>query len=281
MPSIAPSPEIEPSITADEIACFERDGAVTIDSPLPREMLAAADACLDRELPRERADGGPEHGHRVQRTADCFEQPILDIMQHPFLERIAQCVLRAEKVVLRTCSIVKTFPEGGKPLTYWEHVDIKYTTADLDAAPRRMICTCLLWLTDVTIDRAPLMVRAGSHRQIARAMDRDFHPIDDPQTIDDLPKLPYAEPRPILATAGQVTICTTATVHGASVCTGPLPRKAIFLPFSARGCSIRANLASVRKRCAFNRELRSRYRPDRLHLIPDDAEIGGASSNAR
>jgi hypothetical protein len=79
---------------------------------------------------------------------------------------------------------------------------------------------------------------------------------------------------PVLARAGQITVCTTAAIHGASICTGQLPRMVVFLPFSPKGMPMRVNMAIADRLCAFNRELRLRFRPDRVHLVPDDVEMG-------
>jgi hypothetical protein len=264
-------------ITDAEIARFAADGAVTIDGAIDPTLIADAAACCDRLLARDPASADD---HRMQLTSSFFDQPLLDLMQHPFLEQVAQRALAAERVVLRATAIAKTYPEPGREFSFWEHVDVKYLASELAATPRRMICSCLVWLTDVTMDRAPMMFRPGSHRQIAEAMERDPRPIDDPQGVADLPRLPYVPAVPLLARAGQVTVCTTAVIHGASICTGALPRSVVFLPFSPKGLRLRANMAIADRLCAFNRELRRRFRLDRVHLVPDDVEMGVEPASA-
>jgi hypothetical protein len=259
-------------LTPEQDRAFAADGAVTIDTPFTSSEIQSAAAAMDRLLLREKPQGGPEPGHRIQRTSDFFDLALLDLIQHPFLESTAKSALRAVSVDFFATAIVKTYPEPGKPFSFWEHVDIKYRTADLDGRPRNMICSCLLWLTDVSLDSAPLMFRPGSHRLIAAEMDRNLAYIDNPEPFAKLPKLPYAEPQPLLAKAGQLTVCTTATVHGASVNTGTHDRKVIFITFVPKGYVIRANMAIMDKMRAYQTELRRRLRPERLHILPEASE---------
>ena len=86
-----------------------------------------------------------------------------------------------------------------------------------------------LWLTDVNEKRAPMMVRPGSHLLLGdyREHDPDWKgdlPRVAPVPLANLPVLPYADPIPLTATAGQVSVLTTATVHGCLLYTSPSPR---------------------------------------------------------
>jgi ectoine hydroxylase-related dioxygenase (phytanoyl-CoA dioxygenase family) len=207
--------------------------------------------------------------YRLQVSNCYFDSRLLNIIQHPFQEEIARSALGAEQVQFCATAAAKTFPEPGSAFSFWEHVDIKYRLSDLDASPRRIICSCLLWLTEVTIDRAPLMYRPGSHRQIAAEMEKDPTYIDNPVELDQLPKLPYSDPIPLLAKKGQMTVCTTATIHGASCNTGQLDRKVLFVTFTPRGVSLRVNMATEEKRRAYHRELKSKLRPERRHIVVD------------
>src|SRR5262249_51224441 len=139
------------------------------------------------------------HDYRMQATNSYFDPELLQLVQHPFLESTARSALNANAIELCATALVKTFSEPGAKFSYWEHVDIKYRLSDLDSGPRNMICSCLIWLTDVTLDRAPLMFRPGSHRQIAAEMEHDPAYIDNPVETDQLPKLPYADAQPLLA----------------------------------------------------------------------------------
>ncbi|HYF51924.1 MAG TPA: phytanoyl-CoA dioxygenase family protein [Planctomycetota bacterium] len=256
-------------INEKQLEAFDRDGAVTIDGPFSGEQIAAAADCVDQLLDRCRRDGGPDLGYRLQRTADFHDPELLDIIQHPALEQIAQKALRADEANFFTAAIAKTYPEPGKSFSFWEHVDIKYRTCDIDASPRRMICSILLWLTDVTMDRAPMMYRPGSFRVLAKHMDKNPQYIDNPQAFHDLPHLNYGNPHALLAKAGQITVCTTANIHGASVNIGTLDRKVIFMPFIPKGYPIRANMAIMDKMLKWHDELRPLLRPERRHILPE------------
>jgi ectoine hydroxylase-related dioxygenase (phytanoyl-CoA dioxygenase family) len=132
-----------------------------------------------------------------------------------------------------------------------------------------MICGLLLWLTDVTMDRAPLMYQPGTHRKIAAAMDRDPQYIDNPVGTDRLPELNLPEPRPLLVRQGDVSVLTTSMIHGASSNTGTRDRKVMFINFVPQGVEVRANMDHVEARNAYLSELRRHFRPDRRHILPE------------
>lgn len=202
---------------------MERDGLVTIDSGLTAEEVRAAADAVD-QLFGEKPDGfiGSEF----------FQPALLHIMQHPELERTARQMLRSDRVRLRGTAIRKSGPRVADVSTLeGEHADIRYSLADLDATPRRMLCTILVWFTDVTPRRAPFMFRPGSHRQLAACF--DDRPRVDAFNIEKLPKLPYAEPVPALARAGQISVGTTGVIHSGSLNIDTQPRKVMFLQYEA------------------------------------------------
>src|SRR5205823_2049511 len=107
------------------------------------------------------------------------------------------------------------WPEPGKPFSFRQHVDIQYPLADFRSVPRGIICSFFLWITDVNEQRAPMMFRPGSHLLIAeeRARDPEWQAASAkvaPVPLEKLPDLPYSEPVPLLARAGQVSVLTTA-----------------------------------------------------------------------
>lgn len=254
-------------ISDAQIDEFERIGAVTIDTPFTTEQLDAASTTFDRLLPPP-GEGADRDSFRVSRTNDFFNPQLLLFIEHPFTEAVCQRALRAEQVQFWASAIVKTHGQPGLAPQYWQHVDIKYSMRDLEAEPRRMLCSCLLWLTDVTEDRAPLMYRPGSHRQIAAVMDKHPAHIENPVGVDELPDLPYADPTPLLTRRGQMTVCTTAMIHGASINTGQLARKVIFILFHPRGCDVPANMDMVEQRNRYLRKLHEHFRPGRRHILP-------------
>ena len=256
-------------ITEQEIQQFSDLGAVTIDTPLTQQQLTAASAVFDRLLPGP----GEKPRYRVSTTCTFYDPELLDIIQHPFFEEVAKRVLRADEVRFFQTAIVTTYPASNTPFSFDQHVDVQYCLSDLDATPRRMVCSYFLWIEDVTEKRAPLMYRPGSHRLIAK--ERESQPElkggaahVEGVSLARLPQLDYADPSPVVARAGQATVLTTAMVHGASINVDTLPRKAMVITFTAEGVEIGLpqNQADVKR--DYDRELKKRLRPERAHIVP-------------
>jgi Phytanoyl-CoA dioxygenase (PhyH) len=260
-------------ITDDELRQFMEVGAVTIDTPLTAEQIAAASAALDRLLPAgPPPTEGRSPGHRVGTTCSFYEPALVEIIQHPFFEEVARRALRAEEVRFFQTAIVTSYPQPDTPFRFDQHVDIQYSLSDLHATPRRMICSYFLWLTDVSERRAPLMLRPGSHLLIAAERERDPSLRDTPPAVagvslSKLPALPYADPIPLTAKAGQVSVLTTATVHGASTNIDTEPRKVMVITFTAAGVEIVLPPAGAEQKRAYDRELRRHLRPERAHIV--------------
>ena len=120
-----------------------------------------------------------------------LEPELLDLIQDPFLEVVAKKTLGADAVHFFNSFIVTSYPQPGATFSFSEHVDIKYSLSDLDATPKQMLCSCLLWLSDVTEKRAPLMYRPGSHRLIAEDVEKHGAYIQNPVPFRELPELPF------------------------------------------------------------------------------------------
>lgn len=255
-------------LTTNQINQFAELGAVTVDTPLTEDHLASAVDAFDSLLPFVEPTEGGKPNYRVS-SRDVFEQPLIDLIQHPFLEQSAKEILGAEAVEFFATAIIKSYPQPGAEFQFWEHVDIKYSLSDIDSRPRRMFCSCLVWLSEVTEKTAPLMYRPGSHRLIGGHMVEHPDYIDDPVNIGDLPDLPYAEPEPLLAKKGQVSFLTTGMIHGASTNIGSHARKVMFIPFSPKGVEVRANMKTVEQRYEYYRALGPLLRPDRRHILPE------------
>ena len=212
-------------LTQTQLAAIERDGLITIDTPFTPAEVAAAATAADAMF-GDRPDGFL--------GSEIYAPELLHLIFHPFTEAFAAQMLRADDVGLRAVALRKTSPRrDAQPALEGEHADIRYSAADLDATPRRILCTILIWLTDVTPARAPFMFRAGSHRQLA-----DLHtgaPDVAAHMFDKLPKIAYAEPTPALARAGQISVGTTGVIHSGSINTDTRDRKVIFTQFQARG----------------------------------------------
>ncbi len=260
-------------ITEQENQQFSEMGAVTIDTPLTQQQLTAASAVFDRLLPFSEPEAGEKPRYRVSTTCTFYEQELLDIIQHPFFEEIAKSVLRADEISFLQTAIVTTYPAPNTPFSFDQHVDIQYCLSDLDATPRRMVCSYFLWIDDVTEQRAPLMYRPGSHRLIAKDREsqpelKGIVPLVAGVSLAGLPALGYADPIPVVARAGQVTVLTTGMVHGASINVDTLPRKAMVITFTAADVEIGLPQNQAETKRAYDRELKKLLRPERVHIVP-------------
>jgi ectoine hydroxylase-related dioxygenase (phytanoyl-CoA dioxygenase family) len=170
-------------------------------------------------------------------------------------------------------AIVTTYPQPNMPFSFGQHVDIQYRLSDLHAVPRRMVCSYFLWISDVNKRRAPLMYRPGSHRLIAQEREnqpdlKDTIPLVAGATLNQLPALQYADPIPVVSRAGQVTVLTTAMVHGASVNVDSAPRKVMVITFTAEGVEIGLPPDQAATKREYDRQLRQHLRAERAHIVP-------------
>jgi hypothetical protein len=259
-------------ITKQQLQQFIEDGAVTIDAPLTAAQIDAAAAALDRRLPFVPAAEGRPARYRAGMTCSYDDPELLEIIQHPFFEEVAKQALRADQVHFFQTAITIAYPQPDTPWSFEQHVDIQYSRSDLEAVPRRMICSYFLWLTDVNERRAPMMFRPGSHWLIAEERERDPQlrnvvPRVAPTALARLPPLGYAEPIPLLARAGQVSVLTTGAVHGASVNVDTTPRKVLVLTFTAAGAAIELPPDQAEQKRAYDAALRRCLRPERAHIV--------------
>jgi hypothetical protein len=255
-------------IEQSQVNAFAEQGAVTIDTPLSAADIAAAGAAIQRQLPFDEASGR----YRYSATCSYFDAELLDIIQHPFFEEVACRVLRADAVRFFQTAILATYPQPNAEFSYDQHIDLQYALSDLEATPRRVVCTYFLWLTDVNAQRAPMMWRPGSHRPLAQAWQEQEALRDEiPRVIgikmDDLPTRDFAQPQPLLARAGQATVLSTAMVHGASLNVDTEARLALVMTFTAAGVSVGLPEAQQRTKDIYDAELARRLRPERVHLV--------------
>lgn len=259
-------------LTDQELRRFDEDGAVTVDTPLTPAQITAAAAAVERLLPLPTPREGEPQRYRAAMTCSYDDAALLEIIQHPFFENVAKQALRAGEVHFYQTAITAAYPQPDAEWSFEQHVDIQYCLSDLNATPRRMICSYFLWLTDVNERRAPMMVRPGSHRLIAAERERDPElqgrkPAVAGASLAQLPPLPYADPIPLVARAGQVSVLTTAAVHGASTNVDTEPRLNLVLTFTAAGVEIGLPPAQAEQKRAYDRELRQRLRPERAHIV--------------
>lgn len=255
---------------------FMEQGAATIDTPLTAAEIGAAVEALDRLLPFCEPAPGEKPRYRVSLTCSYHEPALVEIIQHPFFEEVAKQVLNADAVRFFQTAIVTAYPEPGRPWSFEQHVDIQYRLSDFQATPRRVICSYFLWLTDVNERRAPMMFRPGSQLLLAAENERcpegtGAGPAEvgvvRPRRIEQLPALDYADPVPLLARAGQVSVLTTAAVHGASVNVDDQPRKGLVITFVADGVEIGLPEHDREQKRRYDAALRPLLRPERRHIV--------------
>lgn len=253
-------------IDSADVQRFLDLGATTIDTPLTRQQIEAAVQALDRLLPQR------EGSFRSSATCNYDDAALLEIIQHPFFEQVACQVLDTDAVHFLQTAIITAYPQPGVDFSFDQHIDMQYTLSDLQSSPRRVVCSYFLWLTDVTPDRAPMMFRPASHLPLAThwATQPDLVPLI-PRVhgikLADLPDFDYAEPEPLLARAGQVSVLTTGMVHGASINTGRAPRKALVMTYHAAVGTCGLPAAQEEAKIAYDSILRQRLRPERAHIV--------------
>jgi hypothetical protein len=264
--SAAFAPRRSEMMTEEDVQQFNEAGCVTIDTPLTPQEIADASAAMDRLLPFR------EGHYRPSLTCSYDDPALVNLIQRPFFEETARRVLEAEKVRFFQTAIVTAYPQPNTPFSFWQHVDIQYTLSDFQATPKNILCSFFLWLTDVNEKRAPMMARPGSHLLIAEVNERNSErrngpPPVAPLPMEKLPDLPYSDPIPLTAKAGQVSVLTTSMVHGASVNVDDEPRKDFVLTFAAEGVTIGLPPAEEAQKRDYHRRLRPLVRPERLHIL--------------
>ena len=152
-------------ITDQQIAAYERDGAVIIDGPFVRDpqALAALEAGFDR---LHEAAQAQRAGGALRSSIPAYdEQAYVDCVSHPFFEAVAKRVLRAKEVGLFWgAGAQHARPPTQPPYPPWQeqwtggHLDIQATLDDFVATPRRMRCELWHWVNDVPEHRGAMRV---------------------------------------------------------------------------------------------------------------------------
>lgn len=250
-------------ISEEQVREFEQCGAVTLHGPFSHEDITRANERMDELSAPNLGDGS--------KSLDT-DEVLLNFVQHPALEEAAKQFLHADEVEFVAWTATQRNPQPDTPFHLEsEHQDVRYSLCDLDAIPHRMLVTFLVWLTDVTMDRAPLMYRPASHRQVAAYISETESPSYRLCKVlnysgENLPSLDYSEPQPILAKAGQVSVVTTSLIHSASSNSGTLPRRVLFISFAPKGMPVSFG-NNDEQQVQYRNKLRALFRPERLHLL--------------
>ena len=257
---------VDAPLSEDDVQRFLDDGAITIDTPIAAESIRAGCAIVDARLPFVASSSPAEPvEHRFGETCSFYESPLVDLIAQPFFEKVAKQVLDADEVRLFQTAITIVHPQPDARWAFEQHIDVRYREDHWRARPREVVCTFFLWLCDVNERRAPMVHRPGSHRLLARN-DRHGVPRVAGVAFDRLPARRYADPVPIVARAGQVSIVTTALVHGSSVNVDHEARRALVMPYTARGVEIELPPDQERQRRDYLRALAELLPPDRRHI---------------
>lgn len=247
-------------LTPQQLAQFDTEGAVTIDTPFTAQQIAAASDAVDRKYA---PNPGGFSGY------DMFEPELLELALHPFVFECAAQALRTKAVALRASAIRKSPPQrDAKEGLEGEHVDICYRATDLAARPMNILCTVLVWISDATATRAPFMYRPRTHRLLSDHFQTATEFTFEAVTLDKLPKLDYPASVPLLAKAGQISVTTTALIHSGSHNLDTEARKVMFLQFQAKGIpEIPFNSHTRDKQEKYCAELSEKLGPMRKHLL--------------
>ena len=140
-------------LSPELVAAFEEEGVILVQSPLSESELDDAEAAWHELIDVEGADKASNPG-------------FIRLIAHPFFERVAQQLLRAEDVRLAELGPQHRPPTPEQPqgdaaaqAERWAagaHLDIQITTSDFQATPRRDLLAIWFWISDVTPERAAM-----------------------------------------------------------------------------------------------------------------------------
>ena len=273
--------------TDAQLEQYEEQGAVTIDTPFTPAQLDRAEAAWDRL--------------QADRSIKPYEDPdYVDVIQHPYFEEVAKKVLRADAVHLwwglAPHERAPSPSPHPAPQDQWAggcHADIQATLEDFEATPRRMRAELWFWLNDVPANRGAMRILPGSHRPIMTHWSQVLtsaqkaklprvhglrpEPVSEksaafPEYIPAMGEKPWIEQEPTAASArrGQILILCSAGLHSAWANEDTIPRKAMGTSWVATGVPCGLPKEQRDALMAFFPPLRSKMRPERAHIAPEN-----------
>jgi hypothetical protein len=281
----------------EQMAQYEVDGVVTVDSPFTEADLDRYEAAWDRWV---------ERGEDPRDLALLDDPDYVEIFQQPFFEEVAKKLLYADSVHLwsgwqphNRAPYDPPFKPPEEQWREWSHVDMQATMEDFNARPRRVRAEMWFWLNDLPADRGAMRVLPGSHRTIMEHWSRVVTPEhkkelprlhqvkspplcnlkSSPEHVPDLLEKPWVEyePVPMVAKRGQVLLICTTIMHSHWVNKDTVSRKAVPLSFVAEGAQCGISGHQIEHQVTFMSRLREKFPPDRQYLIPTEIDYMFAS----
>lgn len=254
-------------ITDQQINTFIQQGAVLLENVLEPKVIDFASESMDRLY----APFTSQQTGVIQYVlGEAFEA----IYQHPNLELIAKKILGCKHVDFIASAVLHTKPntkEWGYDKTT-EHVDVQFNINEWSQIPRKILFTFMIFLDDVTADRAPTLIRLGSHLTLAKHYGETIPYRENPTNLSFLPKLNFSPLTPLTGLKGQIAVSTTALIHTGSLNATDKARKVLFVSFAPKGSNICFNRNLAVQRLEYMQELHKRFKSNRKHLVEGTIE---------
>lgn len=239
-------PADEGPLDKDQVATFDRDGALLVEGLFSAEEVERLRARLDRMVddPVVRSDERTVIELESDEVRSIFEvhrsdEIFAEISRDPRVAGAARQLLGSEVTIHQSRINLKPGFAGGG---FWWHSDFETWHAE-DGMPRMRALSASITLTDNYPTNGPLMVMAGSHRRFVttrgRTPDDHYKTSLQRQRIgvpDEAALQELSEHHPIkqmVGPAGSVVFFDCNIMHGSASNITPHPRSNIFLVYNS------------------------------------------------